>query len=346
MVAVALAVAVVTASTGFLLRPAQTVQQVAIARAVPTVHSDEVVSADQARGLHLYLIPHADDELSGWTSLADGSELFPVLVLLTQGEMTARCTPEVLESHLEVELGELPPTPDPTTGRDTANCRQARWNAFQASLGQAARHTPAVDLAAAEEVTISLDSGPAHLLRGGGATVIALDLGDGELSPASVQAGVTQVLELTGSELPDLPLTRITASGYVGESASGGTGPQDCSQPELCPDGERAYDYAHPDHVATGQAARELADRTEEGAFLITHPFDPAATEHRALPPEVYDAFMELGPGGTDEARRVGSHQRVYGWLGFPDVWRVGDLPLRSTEVVFPRVQSYEVVAP
>lgn len=358
-VAVVLALVVVTVSTGFLLRPAQTVQQVALAREVPAVHSGQVVTADQARGLHLYLVPHADDELSGWTSLADGSDLYPVLVLLTQGEQTARCTPEVLATHLEVELGERPPEPDPTTGRDTPACRQARWDAFRASLGEAARHTPAVDLSGAQETTTTLGGSPAVLLRGRGATVVALDLGDGRLTPAAVVEAVEEVLALSGTALPDLPLTRVTASAYVGtgtgtdEADTDDAGDIDdtdaspgCGSPALCPAGERAYEYAHEDHRATGRAARELAPRTTEGSYLVTYPSDPAATEHRALPAEVYDAFMELGPGAPDTARRLGSHQRIYGWLGFPDVWRVGDLPLQSTEVVFPRVQSYEVVAP
>lgn len=352
--ALVLTLVVVTLSTGFLLRPAQTVQQVALARAVPAVHSGQVVTADQARGLHLYLVPHADDELSGWTSLADGSDLYPVLVLLTQGEQTARCTPEVLATHLEVELGERPPEPDPTTGRDTPACRQARWDAFRASLAEAARHTPAVDLSGAQETTATLGGSPAVLLRGRGATVVALDLGDGRLTPEAVGEAVEEVLALSGTALPDLPLTRVTASAYVGTGADGSDtdeadGTDDspgCDPPAVCPAGERAYEYAHEDHRATMQAARELAPRTTQGSFLVTYPSDPAATEHRALPPEVYDAFMELGPGAPDTARRLGSHQRIYGWLGFPDVWRVGDLPLQSTEVVFPRVQSYEVVAP
>lgn len=55
---------------------------------------------------------------------------------------------------------------------------------------------------------------------------------------------------------------------------------------------------------------------------------------------------MALGSGGPDRAERIGSYQRIYGWLAFPDVWRPGDLPLDSEQVLFPRVQSFEVVRP
>ncbi|MCE0485707.1 hypothetical protein [Ornithinimicrobium sediminis] len=341
--ALAMALVVVTVTTSFLLRPAQTVQEFALSRVVPEVHSTQVVTEDRAEGLHLYLVPHADDELSGWTSLAEGSDLYPVLVLLTQGEQTIRCTAEGLQRHLQAELGEEHPTPDPTTGRDTPACRQARWNAFQESLREASEHTPSMDLTDAQEVTTTVGGDSATVVRGSGVTVIALDLGDTQLTPESVREAVDHVLALAGTELPDLPLTRITSSAYVGADA---TGSKDCAQPALCPDGEQGYGYAHDDHRATHEAARALAPRATEGAFLVTHPYDPAANEHRALPPKVYDAFMELGPGDADSARRLGSHQRIYGWLAFPDVWRVGELPLQSTEVFFSRVQSYEVFAP
>ena len=45
-------------------------------------------------------------------------------------------------------------------------------------------------------------------------------------------------------------------------------------------------------------------------------------------------------------AQRLGIYQRAYGWLAFPDAWRRGDLPLAGDRVLFPRVQTYEVVEP
>jgi LmbE family N-acetylglucosaminyl deacetylase len=276
--ALVVAVGVVAATTGFLLRPAQTVQEVRLATVAPTVHSADVVPAQDARGLHLYLVPHPDDELSGWTSLADGSGSYPVMVLLTQGEQTERCTAAELSKQLRVDLGELTPDPDPTAGRGTPACRQARWNSFLVSLGEASRHTPAVDLGEAEETMVTLTGGPARVLRAPGVTVVALDLGDGRLTPQSVRQAVEEVLDLSGTALPDLPLARLTASGYVGPSPDQEPPPQPCPDPVLCPPGERAYAYAHPDHRATAEAARALASRAQDGAFLVTHPYDPAAT--------------------------------------------------------------------
>ncbi|WP_122261564.1 hypothetical protein [Ornithinimicrobium cerasi] len=334
----------VALSTAFLLRPSLTPAQWALARDVPTLDPQDPVADPQ--GLHLLLVPHPDDELSGWGSLLDRPDLRPVLVLLTRGEATQRCGEQAMANHLQVELGEVAPRPDPTSqGASSTACEEARLQAFRTALGEAARHTPvlAVDWSLARPATVAGQG--AEVVEGRHATVVLLDLGDDALTASGVTEVLAGMLDAPPEGVPDLPVGRITAAAYYatrGEVADRPT----CEVVVVCPAGERAYVYDRPDHLAVREAARALAERAAEGSWLATSPFDPAASVHRALPQELYDLAMGLGPGDAGSAPRMGTYQRVYGWLAFPDVWRRGDLPLARDQVMFPRVQSYEVVPP
>lgn len=357
VLALVLACLTVGAGTAYLLRPPMTADELAVARAVPSVSPQAPVGREEATGLHVYLVPHPDDELSGWTSLVDAPGLYPVVVLLTAGEETQRCTPDGPSGHLQTELGEVPPEPYPAAGGGSAACGQARLGSFRAALDAAAEHSPVVaGLGADDGRAVDLDLGAGTLTVGAHASLVALDLGDGRLSAAAVRTAVLEVLALRGNHLPDLPISRVTASAYVAhgpderrEDAGGDGRERDgggCVVRALCPEDDGPYVYAHPDHLATHEAARALAPEAEEGAWLVTSTYDRAAEVHRALSREMYDAFVALGSGGPDRAERIGSYQRIYGWLAFPDVWRPGDLPLDSEQVLFPRVQSFEVVRP
>lgn len=335
---------VVVGSTAYLLRDRMTVTEMVISREVPTITPAEPVALEDADGLHLYLVPHPDDELSGWTSLTDAPGLYPVVVLLTAGEATGRCT-DAGQDHLQVELGEVVPTPFPPGGRDTPGCREARTSSFRAVLEESAAHSPVVvDLGTAAPRPLDRPGGPATVVEGPHATLVTLDLGDSALESAQVVGVVEELLALRGELLPDLPVARVTSSAYLGTVSGGEPG---CAVPALCPADDAAYPYDHADHVATARAARALVEqgRADE-AWLVTSTYDPAAGLHRALPAEVYDDFLGLGDGAPAQAERLGSYQRHYGWLAFPDVWRPGDLPLDSAQVLFPRVQSFEVVRP
>lgn len=355
VLALVMACLAVGASTAYLIRPPMTADEMAIARAVPPVSPQAPAGREEATGLHLYLVPHPDDELSGWSSLLDTPGLYPLIVLLTAGEATQRCTPDGLAGHLQDDLGEVPPEPNPAAGRDTAACRDARMHSFRAALDAAADHSPVVDGLGADDLqAVDLEVGAATLTVGTHASLVTLDLGDGQLSADRVGAAVVDLLALRGDLVPDLPLSRVTASAYIarpeehraaeGEVPEGDGGA--CAVVPLCPEDDGPFVYEHLDHVAAHEAARALSAEAAEGAWLVTHTYDPVAGVHLALSPEMYDAFLALGPGGPDSAERVGSYQRIYGWLAFPDTWRPGDLPLQSEQVLFPRVQSYEVVRP
>lgn len=344
VLALVLALATVATSTLFLLRPAVSTERWALERDVPTVQTDG--HGSDPDGLHLILVPHPDDEISAWTSLQEADDLHPVIVLLTQGEATQRCSVEALGNHLQTELGELPPRPDPTAGGASSTaCREARLNAFRDALHEAATHTPVVDVDWSDATTEQLGGTEGQVVRGDAATFVLLDLGDDTLTAPGVEQTVRDLLDDPDLPLPDLPLTRITSSAYYATTAEESV-EAPCEVVSTCPGGERAYIYDRPDHRAVQDAARALAPLAQEGSWLVTNPYDPAATTHLALRDEVYEAFMGLGPGEPATATRIGSHQRHYGWLAFPDVWRPGDLPLDSRRVMFPRVQSYEVVAP
>ncbi len=337
-----LALFVVCASTLFLMRQPPTPPQVA-AGEVPTVTPQS--SPDQATGLHVYLVPHPDDELSAWTSLIEGGDLHPVMVVLTQGEATDRCEVTEYSIHLATGLGEIPPRPDPSTEEATAaTCREARMSSFQEVLTTATVHTPAVALDWAHSRFVEVGGHPVTVVPGMAATLLLLDLGDDTLTADRVEEMTRLLLESTDVGLPDLPVTRVTASAYYATQHAADR--SSCSDTAVCLPGEPSYVFDRPDHLAARDAARSLAPLTEEGSWLVTHPDDLAASRHLALPVPIYQQFMGLGPGDPPTAQRLGSYQQAYGWLAFPDAWRPGDLPLERFQVLFPRVQSYEVVTP
>ena len=332
-------------STSYLLREPVGVTEAAIARPVQTVTPQDPVPPERSDGLHLYLVPHPDDELSGWSSLIDTPDLHPVIVVLTEGEATSRCDGDRLGRYVQAELGEVVPDPVPS-GQGSPECRQARLGSFRSALQESERHAPAlVGLSDTASERIELPTGAGMITAGEHATVVTLDLGDSSLAAGDVVAAATELLEDRGRHLPDLPLARVTAAAYVGVEEPVASEPP-CDLPAICPAGDRAFVYERPDHIATHEAGRALAPLAAQGSWLVTHPYDAAAAEHRALPQDLYDDFMALGPGEGRESERRGTYQRIYGWLAFPDVWRVGDLPLDSGQVLFPRIQSYEVVAP
>lgn len=341
LLAVCLALLGVVASTALLLRPAMSAQDWVYDRDAPVVEPQP--PPRDPDGVHLVLVPHPDDELSGWASLLEGEDLRPLLVVLTHGEATTRCSARTLERRLREDLGELRPGPDPAASAEA--CGRARVASLRTALQEAARHTPAVDLAGAPSRTTQVGGHEVEVVAGEHATLVVADLGDRRLEADRVEALVADLLEDPALVPPGLELVRVTASAYyVPEGA--GAGPGACGTPSLCPEGARPYPYDHPDHLAVREAARALAPRATQGAWLVTQPFDPAADVHLSLPRDIYEATLGLGPGRPEDAPRRGTYQRVYGWLAFPDAWRTGDLPLADDEVLFPRIQSYEVVAP
>lgn len=341
LAAVVLALATVAASTTLLLRPARSVEAWVHDRDVRTVQPRP--PTEDPTGLHLLLVPHPDDELSGWTSLLDADQLRPVLVVLTRGDATRRCGATVFERTLRENLGEVRPVPDPTSSVEA--CGDARVGSLHAALAEAALHTPVVDLGGAPGRTLDVGGHRVEVLAGEHATLVLADLGDGQLEAEAVEQLALELLQDPVVAPPGLAVARITASAYY--ASEGAPSARDgCSTPSLCPEGERPYVYEHPDHLAVREAARALAPSSGQGSWLVTHPWDPAATVHLALPGDVYDAELGLAEGRPREARRTGSYQRIYGWLAFPDAWRPGDLPLRADEVFLPRIQSYEVVRP
>lgn len=313
----------------------------AVDRAVEEIAPSPGLSPAEATGLHLYLVPHPDDELSAWTSLTDAAKLWPVIVVLTQGEQTGRCA-DVLDQYLQVELGERVPVPLPVTGRGSSECRQARLGSLREWLTQAAESTPAVAYLGSGDVEVHATAvGPAQLTVGRQGALVVLDLGDGRVTADIVQQAVDEVLRLDG--VPALPLARITAAAYYAEADATTA---ECPAAVLCPPGGRPCNYPHLDHKAVRDAARTIADRASDGAWLVTTPYDPAAAVFRALPRPLYETFMGLDGPDPITAHRTGSFQQVYGWLAFPDAWRTGDLPLDQDQVLFSRVQSFEVVLP
>ncbi len=189
---------------------------------------------------------------------------------------------------------------------------------------------------------------------------VVLSLADGALTEESVTAAVKQVLELRGTVIPDLPLDRVLAASYWNDSDEHGTRTRaggHCAEAADCPGGPDWMEYENPDHRAVTVAVSSVAPAATRGAWVSVPP-DPgeAFTElvagglpteqvTRELATEDYDFFMALGPAGPEGPRREGLHQRVYGWLAFPEQsWQAGELPRAQPPVLFSRRMTYLVV--
>jgi LmbE family N-acetylglucosaminyl deacetylase len=289
------------------------------------------------RVLDLVVSPHPDDELEAWSLIGQDENTFTVFLTMTHGEATVNCDPAEVARNTQSDWGELAPEPSPQ-GPGTPSCAQARiasWNAFLDSAAALDPDLPA--LADLTERDVELAGHPAQLWSSDRGVRIAVDGGDGELTVEQVQETVEQVLAL--DEVPDLPLQRVVGAAYTNDP----------------PDrGDAAYAlYRHPDHWAVRDALLGLTahDGVEarDGICVTTWPSDPAASQTHEVDATTYDAFMGLGPevvpGDPESVRRVGSFQRVYGWLAFPrSYWTPTDLPIpddAGQPLVMSRTQTF-----
>lgn len=282
--------------------------------------------------LQLVVTPHPDDELEAWSQIDRSPDVYTVWLTMTRGEATAHCDAGVHTAELDVRAGEIPPSPPPEGARTTscAEARLATWTTFLrlawsrpgASAAEVPERSPAEPARRLDLPALSAVDGlgalevPTRDGRPSAGTLawvepamamVALDLGDGQVSEAAAAWGVRAVLAERGALLPDLPLARIVSAAYVG----------------ALPDAP----YQHPDHRAVTAALLEPALNQAlapaDGTFVVTGGSDPRASTTGEIEPAEYRRLMGVGPAvagddGSPTPQRVGLAQRVYGWLAFP----------------------------
>ncbi|WP_432561421.1 hypothetical protein [Kineococcus sp. SYSU DK003] len=262
------------------------------------------------RGIDLVVSPHPDDELEAWSLVDD--EQYTVFLTMTHGEATVNCSPAEVARNTQTAWGEDEPDPVPQ-GPGTPSCAQARigsWNAFlDAATGITGLQSRVAEIAGHD----------AQLWWSDTQARVAVDGGDGQLTPEVVTRAVADVLALRGDALPDADVRQVVGAAYTNDPPARG---------------DDAYAlYRHPDHWAVRDALLAL----DEPACVATWPTDPAATRHERVDEATYEQFTALGeevePGNPESVRRTGSFQRIYGWLAFPrSYWTPTDLPVPDAD--------------
>ncbi|QCR18657.1 hypothetical protein [Agrococcus sp. SGAir0287] len=241
--------------------------------------------------LTVVLLPHPDDEFQVWSQIEQRPGARTVFVLMTRGEQSGFC---------DSEIG---------GGRWTQQCSRARidsWLTFFERMGASDPTIPS-DLGEPQRVE-GIDPQDANPMRDddgtlvpstaadvwqdaqGRGTLVAFDLGDGDLTTAEVEWAVRAVLDDRDAfGIGDLPVGRMLgAYSYDG-------------------DVEGCYPYPHPDHaaVATTLADVDLGARSQSWSTCSLDPATGAGD-----PSEVSDAAATaaFGPDGAFPA--------AYGWLG------------------------------
>lgn len=276
----------------------------------------------------LAVMPHPDDEFQFWSVIEDRPDEYKIFVSLTRGEETRFCETERLEQSLQEELGEIPPNPVPR-GRATASCQEAQANSllgFLTEMSRTDRTIPGnfgvredVDAGEAEGGSFGDEVWLWRDLDDRGA-VLMFDLGDGQLTEATVRWAIERVLAQreTWNLAPTVPVRSIVGAFSNYES-------------DLC------YTYPHVDHLAVEQALynHDFGVGPQLGATCLR---DPRRSFTAVVSASSIKAAFERGV----EGQRIGAHTRHYGWLhndAYPLAkWRQSSL--------FHRVQSFWVRFP
>jgi hypothetical protein len=272
-----------------------------------------VRSVEQERQVVYAVIPHPDDEFQIWSLVEDSANVFPVFVVLTQGDQTSYCTPEGYATGWQP--GTEPPAVVEPTGRWTPACSRSRAASLVGYLTAMSQQDASVpgDFEPAQIVgpfddpdgvvcRVDAAEGPCTSRgtsaqvwtdRQGRGVVVMFDLGDGDLEPAEVQWAVRQVR----NHRADLGIDpSLPESGAVGAFANHSG---DC------------FEYPHHDHVAVHDALRASDLGLEYRAAATCA---ESSDIRRRVSDRSVDASFRVDEDGT----RSGAHTSAYGWLWDP----------------------------
>lgn len=289
----------------------------------------------EPRRIVLVAAPHPDDEAQAWALLEREKDAYVVFVVMTLGEATNFCAPEL--PGFDEGTGEAAPTPAPA-GRNSDTCAEARYTSmlrFIEAAGEATGVVPAElgrtrtvgPLGAPDGVCRKDDTDScterdteARVVTGDRGAIVAFDLGDGDLTEEETRWALRTTIdnrEALGIDA-SLPVERVIAAAYYWDDASFAG----------------CLAYPHPDHKA-------VADAVYAGGFGVsdragaTCAGDDRASLQRDITDRSWDALFEVRPDGT----RVGAHPVSYGWL--LDPYYPADETGQAT--LFHREQSYWV---
>lgn len=273
------------------------------------------------RLLQYVLVPHPDDELSGWSLVQRSPELYMVFVLLTRGEATT-----FADGHgLQADLGERVPRPQPFAGPGTATVKAQRLDAWHAFLNGAARLDPALDVPA----PVRSPSYDFDLFVGDRTARVVFDLGDGRLTADAVTFALQEVRDVRRRAFPVWREGGAVGSAYWNRDHAG------------------SHLYTHADHRAVHEALWHTDQGLPGPQWGRTSRFDPdagAALDGRtaAIDADLYSRFMRVRPLPADprvnpRSRRTGLFQHCYAWLQ-EDYWPAGE---HDDVGVFSRSQTF-----
>ena len=293
----------------------------------------------------LLVAPHPDDEVQGWSRVARTPDTHDVVVLLTRGEQTAFCAADL--PGWDAAAGEAEPVPRPD-GALSEGCGRARVASTVAFLEDSAEHDPTLPAELLARRTVGplpadgvavercdddgcTDARTALVSSGdGGLTLVAFDLGDGDVTEAEAAWAVRTVLDRPQAfGLPDLPWGEVVGATYAWGAAGSSVGDVDA---------DGCFAYPHPDHVATARALDDLEVAPARRVLVATCAADATpgrATVAADVPADVFAEAFAV----SDDGRRLGDHVVRYGWL--LDPYWPGD-PEGQTEL-FHRRQHFRV---
>lgn len=271
-----------------------------------------LANTPRERTTDLVIVPHPDDEFQVWSLLEQRPDEEKLFLVLTQGEESGFCEPDVLAAALQDDLGELPPEPEPE-GRWTAECEEARRTSLLGYLSQMSLSDPTVPgdfstaellgpLPAEDTEICRIDDGVTrcdeslrevrvHVDRDGRGGVVFFDLGDGDLTPEETAWAIRSVIE----HRAEWGFGEHRIASVMGAFAN---------------DQWPCFSYPHPDHIAVHEALWSV-DFDAGPQLAATCFLDPRQRMSVSVDQASVDASFEIEADGT----RVGAHGRHYGWL-------------------------------
>jgi len=282
--------------------------------------------------LRYVLVPHPDDEFDAWSLLADETDHYKVLILLTRGEHSGFADGHAIKTGHRMIVPDPRPSPGCTPSVKKA-ARLGAWHGFlddmgliDWTLGTCPRSLQIPDPVSGGPYTFDLRIGPRSARA-------AFDLGDGTLSPARV-IGALRAVRAVRSEFPTQVEDDVVGAAYNNVAF---------------PD---AVLYHHSDHVAVQDALRSSKGGLTGPAYVRTVPSDPAVALTETMPERIYQAAMAMSAIPADpllnpDADAYGAFQRHYGWLAFDmrsksetAYWPTGDT---AAVTPFCRTQTFSI---